>query len=86
MPERREDYPRIIERLEQLHVLCARMDERQAAQLARLDKINGSIGELWGAVGTMRARISRLERWRSALIGAWAALVSVLGAWLRIER
>ena len=85
MEERRQDYLLITKQLGDLQVLAARIEERGIALVERLDKINGSIAELWEIGSDTRKRVSMLERWRSALAGAWAATVGAVGIWLKIR-
>lgn len=81
--ERRGDYINISEKLSSQGELLARIEERQIATNDRLDKMNGSVGDLWEKMADTRRRVSYLERWRSGLVGAYTATTVAIGAWLK---
>lgn len=63
----------------------ARIEEGQKYLVSRVEQINGSIDLLWNKNTVISERVSKLERWRSWITGALAAItggVALLTAWL----
>lgn len=81
--ERRGDYYSISDKLSAHGELLGRIEERQIATNHRLDRMNGSVAQLWAEMSATKKRLSTLERWRSALVGAYTATMVAAGAWLK---